>query len=98
MGSKTTEDWDSMADRLYPKGNGISLRSIYRNGHVRLDCGCLGWSEARPDLVVCWCAEHQAKLQADSETMRARAVARRQQELQFNRNQVQRNVDRLRDR
>lgn len=90
-----------MARKLYNahKGQGIGAGEDNSRGHVRLDCGCLGWSRNRPDLIVCFCAAHEAQNRKEFEAIKECARAREAElsNYRFGNAQVLRNVDRLRD-
>lgn len=42
--------------------------------HVTRGCGCVAWSEDLPHLIVSWCPEHLAKIEAENEAMREKAM------------------------
>jgi hypothetical protein len=84
-----------MANRVYPKGNGIGNELCESEQHPRLACGCLAWSEARKDLILTWCNGHQQEIEDASAKMRRRALKRNAERTKFSNEQVAANLDRF---
>lgn len=95
FGARPPKIGDSMADKVYPKGNGIGIQGKPEGRNFRLICGCLGWSSERPDLVLCYCAKHDEDNAERQTTMRKEALVRNGERIRFSPRQIQENLKRF---